>query len=152
MVMSTLHTNSAAETITRLLNMGVPPFNLATSLNVIIAQRLARRLCAHCAKPADIPRQTLLEEGFTEDLLAEATIMKPVGCDKCNHGYKGRTGIYEVVRITPAISRIIMENGNSIQISEQARKEGFNDLRRSGLLKVAKGLTSLEEVNRVTKD
>ena len=152
MVMSTLHTNSAAETITRLLNMGVPAFNLATSLNLIIAQRLARKLCPHCAVPADIPRQTLLEEGFTEDLLEGSTLMRPVGCERCNHGYKGRTGIYEVVRITPSLSRIIMENGNSIQISDQARREGFNDLRRSGLMKVAQGLTSLEEVNRVTKD
>lgn len=152
MVMSTLHTNSAAETITRLLNMGVPPFNLATSLNLIIAQRLARKLCSACAEPADLPKEVLLSEGFTEDDLAEANVLKPVGCDKCNNGYKGRVGIYEVVQLTPELSRIIMEEGNSIMIDKQAREEGFDDLRRSALRKAAQGLTSLEEVNRVTKD
>ena len=152
MVMSTLHTNSAAETITRLLNMGVAAFNVATTVNLIIAQRLARRLCAHCAVPADIPHETLLHEGFSEELLRTATIMKAVGCSKCQQGYKGRVGIYEVVRITPKISRIIMEEGNSIEIAEAARAEGFNDLRASALLKCAAGVTSLEEVNRVTKD
>lgn len=152
MVMSTLHTNSAAETITRLLNMGVAPFNVATTVNLIIAQRLARRLCSNCAAPADIPRETLHHEGFTEELLKTATIMKPVGCPKCQNGYKGRVGIYEVVRITPKISRIIMEEGNSIEIAEAAKSEGFNDLRTSALIKCAAGITSLEEVNRVTKD
>jgi type IV pilus assembly protein PilB len=152
MVMSTLHTNSAAETITRLLNMGVAPFNLATTVNLIIAQRLARRLCSSCAAPADLPHETLLKEGFTEALLANATILRPVGCPKCNNGYKGRVGIYEVVRITPKISRIIMEEGNSIEIADMAREEGFNDLRTSALIKCAAGVTSLEEVNRVTKD
>jgi len=153
MVMSTLHTNSAAETITRLLNMGVPSFNLATSVNLIIAQRLARRLCQECAVPADIPRETLLSEGFTEeDLASEPTILKAVGCDKCSSGYKGRVGIYEVVRITPAIARIIMEEGNSIDIDIKAREEGFDDLRRSALVKAMAGATSLEEVNRVTQD
>ena len=152
MVMSTLHTNSAAETITRMLNMGVPSFNLATSVNLIIAQRLARRLCKICAEPADIPHETLLKEGFTEEELKDAKLMKAVGCPKCVFGYKGRVGIYEVVRITPALARIIMEEGNSIDIAEQARKEGFNDLRRSALQKAAAGDTSLEEVNRVTTD
>lgn len=152
MVMSTLHTNSAAETITRLLNMGVPPFNLATSLNLIIAQRLARRLCSNCAEPADLPPDVLMQEGFREDELHNVAVMKAVGCDKCNNGYKGRVGIYEVVRMTPELSRIIMEEGNSIMIDKQAREEGFADLRRSALIKVANGLTSLEEVNRVTKD
>jgi len=152
MVMSTLHTNSAAETITRMLNMGVPSFNLATSVNLIIAQRLARRLCKLCAEPADIPHDTLLSEGFTEEMLADAQLMHAVGCPKCLGGYKGRVGIYEVVRITPALARIIMEEGNSIDIAEQARKEGFNDLRKSALIKAAAGETSLEEVNRVTTD
>jgi type IV pilus assembly protein PilB len=152
MVMSTLHTNSAAETITRMLNMGVAAFNIATTVNLIIAQRLARRLCSSCAVPADIPHETLLHEGFTEEQLQTATIMKPVGCPKCVGGYKGRVGIYEVVRITPKISRIIMEEGNSIDIAEAARSEGFNDLRTSALMKCASGMTSLEEVNRVTKD
>lgn len=152
MVMSTLHTNSAAETITRLLNMGVPSFNLATSVNLIIAQRLARRLCKECKEPADLPHETLIKEGFTEDMLKEATIFTAVGCPKCSAGYKGRVGIYEVVKITPSIGRIIMEEGNSIVIAEQARKEGFNDLRMSALRKAMFGDTSLEEVNRVTTD
>ncbi len=152
MVMSTLHTNSAAETITRLMNMGVPAFNVATSVSLIIAQRLARRLCSNCAEPAEIPKDLLLKEGFTEEDLETATLMKPVGCSKCSNGSKGRVGIYEVVRITDEIARIIMEGGNSIEIADQARKQGFNDLRRSALMKAAQGLISLEEVNRVTKD
>jgi type IV pilus assembly protein PilB len=152
MVMSTLHTNSAPETITRMLNMGVPAFNLATSLNLIIAQRLARRLCKHCAEPADVPEETLRKEGFSDEQISNMTLMRPVGCDKCSKGYKGRVGIYEVVKITPSISRIIMEEGNSIEIADKCREEGFNDLRRSALIKAAAGLTSLEEVNRVTKD
>ena len=153
MVLSTLHTNSAAETITRMLNMGVPAFNLATSVNLIIAQRLARRLCKECTVPADeVPHETLIKEGFTEEMLKDATVMKPVGCNQCREGYKGRVGVYEVVRVTPAIARIIMEEGNSIQINEQARAEGFNDLRKSALRKVARGETSLEEINRITTD
>ncbi len=152
MVMSTLHTNSAGETITRLLNMGVPSFNLATTVNLIIAQRLARRLCNHCKKPADYPKEALLKQGFTEAMLAKGQIFEPVGCDKCNNGYKGRVGIYEVVKITPAVSRIIMEEGNALQLNEQFGKEGFNSLRLSGLDKVAQGVTSLQEVNRVTID
>jgi len=152
MVMSTLHTNSAAETITRLLNMGVPPFNLATSVNLIIAQRLARRLCKECKEPADIPEETLRQEGFTDEMLKEATLFQAVGCSKCANGYKGRVGVYEVVRITQAIARIIMEEGNSIEIAEKAREEGFNDLRMSALRKAMMGDTSLEEVNRVTTD
>jgi len=147
-----LHTNSAAETVTRLLNMGVPAFNLATSVSLIIAQRLARRLCTHGAEPADLPRETLIQEGFAEEQLDDINLLTAKGCDKCTNGYKGRVGIYEVVRITAELSRIIMEEGNSILIDKQARKEGFNDLRRSALVKAAQGLTSLEEVNRVTKD
>jgi type IV pilus assembly protein PilB len=152
LVMSTLHTNSAAETITRLLNMGVPSFNLATSVNLIIAQRLARRLCKECAEPADIPHDTLLAQGFTEELLEGAQLMRAVGCDKCVNGYKGRVGVYEVVRITPRLSRLIMEEGNSIEIAEVAREEGFGDLRASALRKAAMGAISLEEVNRITTD
>lgn len=152
MVMSTLHTNSAPETITRMLNMGVAAFNLATSLNLIIAQRLGRRLCSACKEPADYPKEMLLEEGFLESDFETMTLFKPVGCSKCNKGYKGRVGIYEVVKNTPPIQRIIMEGGNSIDIADIARSEGFNDLRRSGLLKAAQGVTSLEEINRVTKD
>lgn len=153
LVLSTLHTNSASETITRLLNMGVPAFNVASSVNLIIAQRLARRLCKTCCVPADdIPHGTLLEEGFTEDMLTGATIMSPVGCKACNAGYKGRVGIYEVVKITPSIAKLIMEEGNSMQIAAQARAEGFHDLRIAALKKVAQGMTSLEEANRITVD
>ncbi|TXS96316.1 type IV-A pilus assembly ATPase PilB [Parahaliea maris] len=153
LVLSTLHTNSAAETITRMLNMGVPAFNLATSVDLIIAQRLARRLCKECAVPADdIPHETLIKEGFTEEMLKTATLMHPMGCENCKDGYKGRVGVYEVVRVTPSIARLIMEEGNSMDIHQQARAEGFNDLRMSALRKVAQGLTSLEEVNRVTTD
>ena len=153
LVLSTLHTNSASETITRLLNMGVPAFNVASSVNLIIAQRLARRICKICSVPADdIPHATLLEEGFTEEMLAGATIMSPVGCKECNAGYKGRVGIYEVVKITPSIAKLIMEEGNSMQIAAQARSEGFHDLRIAALKKVAQGMTSLEEANRITVD
>lgn len=152
MVMSTLHTNSAPETINRLLNMGVPAFNVATSVSLVIAQRLARRLCENCAEPANLPIETLIAEGFREEDLEIAQIMRPVGCDKCNNGYKGRIGIYEVVRITPDLQRIIMEGSNSLILAKAAKEAGFNTLRDSGLIKAAKGLTSLEEVNRVTKD
>jgi len=152
MVMSTLHTNSAAETLTRLRNMGVAAFNIATSVNLIIAQRLARKLCNSCKKEIDLPREALLEEGFPADKIGTFKIYGPVGCDSCKGGYKGRVGIYEVVKNTPALARIIMEDGNSIDISTQMRKDGFNDLRTSALVKAMQGVTSLEEVNRVTKD
>ncbi|WP_041976801.1 type IV-A pilus assembly ATPase PilB [Ectopseudomonas mendocina] len=151
MVMSTLHTNSAAETLTRLRNMGVPAFNIATSVNLIIAQRLARKLCS-CKKEVELPREALLKEGFPESQIGTFKLYAPNGCDNCKGGYKGRVGIYEVVKITPSLQRIIMEEGNSIEIAKQARADGFNDLRTSGLLKAMQGITSLEEVNRVTKD
>ncbi len=155
LVLSTLHTNSAPETLTRLLNMGVPTFNVATTVSLIIAQRLARRLCPACKKPADdVPNEVLIEEGFDNIgiPLDEITLFHPNGCDKCNEGYKGRVGVYEVVQITPEISRIIMEGGNAIQIADASKKAGFNNLRISALRKAATGLTSLEEANRVTKD
>jgi len=154
MVLSTLHTNSAPETLTRLLNMGVPAFNVATSINLIIAQRLARRLCSHCRIPADIPDNILIEEGFDEIDIPKKdfTLYQAVGCNKCTKGYKGRSGVYEVLNVTPAISRIIMEGGNSLEIAEKAKEEGFRTLRQSALLKVANGIISLEEANRVTKD
>lgn len=152
MVLSTLHTNSAAETLTRLHHMGVAAFNIATAINLIIAQRLARKLCTHCKKEVEIPRETLIAEGFPESQIGSFQLYSPVGCEHCNGGYKGRVGIYEVVKSTPALERIIMEEGNSIQISEQMRRDGFNDLRTSGLMKAMQGLTSLEEINRVTKD
>jgi len=157
LVLSTLHTNSAAETLTRLLNMGVPTFNVATTVSLIIAQRLARRLCTHCRTPLnDVPDEVLQEEGMVEDNIkmpkTEWQLYKANGCSKCLNGYKGRVGVYEVVRITPRISSIIMEGGNSLNIAEQAHKEGFNNLRISALRKVAMGLTTLEEANRITKD
>ena len=154
MVMSTLHTNSAPETLTRLRNMGVQSFNIATSVNLVIAQRVARRLCSHCKTPADIPEQSLLELGFTTEDLAnpETKIYQPVGCSECREGYKGRVGIYEVMKVTPEISKIIMEDGNALQIAEASDKAGFRNLRRSGLLKVMQGVTSLQEVNRVTSE
>ncbi|MEE4277043.1 MAG: type IV-A pilus assembly ATPase PilB [Halieaceae bacterium] len=153
LVLSTLHTNSAAETITRLLNMGVPAFNVATSVSLIIAQRLGRRLCKECCEPAsEIPRDVLLKEGFTEEMLQTAQIMKAVGCEACRGGYKGRVGIYEVVRINQELASIIMAGGNSLEIAKEARRQGFDDLRTSALKKCAQGLISLEEVNRITVD
>lgn len=150
MVLSTLHTNSAPETITRLRNMGVPAFNLATSINLIVAQRLARRLCS-CKEKIDVPATALLEKGFTqEDLDAGLEIYGPKGCDKCNGGYKGRVGVYEVVKITPEISKVIMEDGNSLEISRICQEQGFRNIYQSALLKVKQGLTSLNEVDRVT--
>jgi type IV pilus assembly protein PilB len=152
MVMSTLHTNDAPQTLTRLANMGVPPYNIASSVNLIIAQRLARRLCSNCKKQVDVPKEALLEEGFKKEELGELKIYGPVGCDQCAEGYKGRVGIYQVMPVSEAIGRIIMENGNAMQIADQASKEGVADLRASGLKKVRDGVTSLEEINRVTKD
>ncbi|WP_030130372.1 type IV-A pilus assembly ATPase PilB [Pseudomonas sp. QTF5] len=152
MVLSTLHTNSAAQTLTRLHNMGIQGFNIATSVSLIIAQRLARKLCSHCKMPIEIPREALLKEGFPEERIGSFTIYEPVGCDQCNGGYKGRVGIYEVVKNTPDLQRLIMAEGNSLEIDIQMRKDGFNDLRTSGLLKAMQGITSLEEINRVTKD
>ncbi|MFW2178455.1 MULTISPECIES: type IV-A pilus assembly ATPase PilB [unclassified Moraxella] len=154
MVLSTLHTNSAPETLTRLRNMGVASFNIATSVNLVIAQRLARRLCKACKKPTDLPKQSLLEMGFTEEDLAnpDNVIYEPVGCSECREGYKGRVGVYEVMKVTPEISRIIMEDGNAIQIKDAALQQGFRDLRRSGIMKVLQGLTSVQEMYRVTSE
>ncbi|WP_419708525.1 type IV-A pilus assembly ATPase PilB [Pseudomonas sp. NFX224] len=152
LVLSTLHTNSAAQTLTRLQNMGIQGFNIATSVSLIIAQRLARKLCSHCRVPLDIPREALLKEGFPEERIGTFTIYEPVGCEHCNGGYKGRVGIYEVVKNTADLQRLIMAEGNSLEIEEQMRKDGFNDLRTSGLLKAMQGITSLEEINRVSKD
>ena len=153
MVLSTLHTNDAPQTLARLVNMGVPPFNIATAVSLIIAQRLARRLCESCKSIEEVPKQALLEEGFTEKQIKTGfKLYKPVGCDQCDGGYKGRVGIYQVMPISDEMSRIIMENGSAIDIADQARKEGYPDLRQSGLIKAMSGITSLEEINRVTKD
>ncbi len=152
MVLSTLHTNSAPQTLNRLMNMGVAAYNIASSVTLIIAQRLGRRLCPHCKEEVNVPPEELIHQGFRSDELKDLTIFKAVGCDQCNHGYKGRVGIYEVMPISDDIGRLIMESGNAIQIADQARREGVNDLRQSGLNKVRMGLTSLEEINRVTTD
>lgn len=150
LVLSTLHTNSAPETLTRLLNMGVPAYNVASSVSLIIAQRLARRLCPHCKKPEQLPELELIKQGFTTDQLGSIKLFKPIGCDYCTGGYKGRVGIYEVMPISGKIAEIIMAGGNSLEIAKQAQLEGINNLRQSGLLKAAAGLTSLAEINRVT--
>jgi type IV pilus assembly protein PilB len=153
MVLSTLHTNDAPQTLTRLANMGVPPFNIASAVSLIIAQRLARRLCNNCKTKDDLPTEALLEEGFTQAQIdSEVTIYKAVGCESCTAGYKGRVGVYQVMPISEAMGRIIMEGGNSMQLADQSKKEGISDLRESGLKKVAAGLTSLEEINRVIKE
>ena len=147
LVLSTLHTNDAPTTLTRMRNMGIAPFNIASSVILITAQRLARRLCPSCKKPADIPRETLLDAGFKEeDVDGSWTPYRPVGCEKCNNGYKGRVGIYQVMPITEEIQRIILRDGTALEIAEQARSEGVNSLRESGLYKVKLGMTSVEEV------
>jgi type IV pilus assembly protein PilB len=151
LVLSTLHTNDAPQTMTRLVDMGVKPYAIATSVSLIIAQRLGRRLCSHCKQPMDIPPEALLAEGFTqEDVASGLKLYGPKGCGNCTDGYKGRVGIYQVMPVTEAIGRIIMEGGNAIDINDQAKKEGVWDLRKSGLKKVKDGMTSLEEVNAVT--
>jgi len=152
MVLSTLHTNDAPQTLTRLSNMGVPAYNIASSVALIIAQRLARRLCNHCKKPVELPDETLLAQGFKEEQLDDLELYGPVGCEQCNGGYKGRVGIYQVMPISENIERLILEGANSMQIAEQARTEGISDLATSGLNKVAQGITSLEEINRVVTD
>jgi type IV pilus assembly protein PilB len=153
LVLSTLHTNDAPQTLTRLMNMGVPAFNIATSVNLIIAQRLGRRLCGYCKTMDDLPEDILLNEGLTEEDLKESPkIYKAVGCDQCTNGYKGRVGIYQVMKISEDMTRLIMNGANSIDLADQARKEGIPDLRRSAIKKIMAGLISLEEANRVTKD
>lgn len=154
MVFSTVHTNDAPATLTRMLNMGVPAFNIASSVIMITAQRLARRLCPNCKAPIDIPNQALIEAGFAEsDLDGNWKPYRPVGCDLCKDtGYKGRVGIYQVMPISEEMNRIVMEGGNAIDIADQARREGVRDLRQSGLIKVRQGLTSLEEVMAVTNE
>jgi type IV pilus assembly protein PilB len=153
MVFSTLHTNDAPSTLTRLMNMGVPTFNIASSVILITAQRLARKLCT-CKMPIEIPDQALLEAGFKEvDLDGTWTPFHGVGCDKCKgSGYKGRVGIYQVMPITEEMQRIILAGGNAMEIADQARREGVSDLRQSGLRKVKAGLTSLEEIVAVTNE
>ncbi len=153
LVLSTLHTNDAPATLSRMMNMGIPPFNIASSVILITAQRLARKLCPTCKIPLDVPRKALLDAGFkVEDLDGNWTPFKPVGCSACNNGYKGRVGIYQVMPITEEIQRIILEGGSTLDIAQQAGKEGIRTLRESGLIKVRQGTTSLEEVLNVTND
>jgi type IV pilus assembly protein PilB len=152
MVLSTLHTNDAPTTLTRLVNMGVAPFNIASAVLLIVAQRLARRLCQSCKKPLTLPKEALLKAGFRENELKDLKIYapNPDGCDSCSGGYKGRVGIYQVMPISEAIGEIIMRNGTALDIENQARKDGVTDLRESALKKVRDGVTSLEEVERIT--
>jgi type IV pilus assembly protein PilB len=153
MVLSTLHTNDAPQTLTRLMNMGIAPFNIASSVIMVTAQRLARKLCS-CKKPVDIPEEALRRAGYSDDDL-DGTWQPfgPVGCDVCkNSGYKGRVGIYQVMPISEEMERIIMKNGTAIDLADQAQREGIRDLRQSGLLKVKKGATSLEEIESVTNE
>jgi len=151
LVLSTLHTNDAPQTLTRLIDMGVKPYAIATSVSLIIAQRLARRLCSHCKQPLEIPKEALLKEGFQEeDVAAGLRIYVPRGCSSCTDGYKGRVGIYQVLPVTESISRIILAGGSAVDIGKQAAAEGVWDLRRSGLEKIKAGLTSIQEINSVT--
>ncbi|RVT52171.1 type IV-A pilus assembly ATPase PilB [Rubrivivax albus] len=153
MVMSTLHTNDGPTTLTRLMNMGVAPFNIASSVLLITAQRLARRLCENCKKPADYPREALLKAGFQpEELDGNWKPYRAVGCSACNNGYKGRVGLYQVMPITESIQRIILSEGTALDIAKQAQAEGVRDLRQSGLVKVRAGVTTLEEVITVTNE
>ncbi|WP_434213065.1 type IV-A pilus assembly ATPase PilB [[Pseudomonas] boreopolis] len=153
MVLSTLHTNDAPQTIARLMNMGIAPYNITSSVTLVIAQRLARRLCPHCKRKTELPANALLAEGFTlEQIEAGFDLYEPVGCDECTEGYKGRTGIYQVMPMTDEIAAIVLAGGNALQIAEAAQKLGVRDLRQSALLKVVQGVTGLAEINRVTKD
>lgn len=153
MVLSTLHTNDAPQTIARLMNMGIAPYNITSSVTLVIAQRLARRLCNKCKKPVDLPEHALLAEGFSHaEIAAGFTIYQAVGCEECTEGYKGRTGIYQVMPMSDEIAAIVLEGGNAIQIAEAAQKAGVRDLRQSALMKARQGITSLAEINRVTKD
>ena len=153
LVLSTLHTNDAPQSLTRLANMGIPHYNIASSVLLIMAQRLARRLCPHCKEAEQLPREALLEEGFgTDEIEAGLTIYRAVGCDRCTNGYRGRVGIFQTMSVSEEIGNLIMAGGNATQLAEQARLEGAADLRESGLSKVKAGVTSIEEINRVTKD
>ncbi|MCK9395216.1 MAG: type IV-A pilus assembly ATPase PilB [Methylobacter sp.] len=152
LVLSTLHTNDAPQTLNRLMQMGIPPFNIVAAVNLIMAQRLGRRLCEHCKAPANLPDKVLLDAGFKEEELRDLRIFSAVGCEHCTNGYKGRVGIYQVLTLTDKMRTLILNGGNTDQLAECALAEGFNDLRRSGLNKVRMGITSLEEIDRITKE
>ena len=152
LVLSTLHTNDAPSSLTRLVNMGVAPFNIASSVNLIIAQRLVRRLCDSCRQPIELPDDVLLTAGFKEDALADLEIFEAGGCSGCSSGYRGRTGIFEVMTMSDEISELVMSGCSTLEIERQARREVVKNMRQSGLEKVAKGITTLEEIERVTAD
>jgi type IV pilus assembly protein PilB len=152
LVLSTLHTNDAPQTLNRLLQMGIPPFNIVAAVNLIMAQRLGRRLCTICKKRVIYPDSLLLDAGFKEEELSSLEIYEAVGCDQCSNGYKGRVGVYQVMTLTEKMRALILSGGNTMQLAECALSEGFNDLRLSGLNKVRMGLTSLEEIDRITKE
>jgi len=152
LVLSTLHTNDAPQTLNRLMQMGVAPFNIVSAVNLIMAQRLARRLCERCKAPVKFPEHILLDTGFTKEELNDLQIFGPVGCENCTNGYKGRVGIYQVMTLSEKMCELILEGGNSLQLTQLAKAEGINDLRASGLNKVRMGITSLEEIDRVTKE
>ena len=152
LVLSTLHTNDAPQTLNRLLQMGIPAFNIVSAVNLIMAQRLARRLCEHCKTLSNFPDNILLGAGYAQDQLKDLVVYGPVGCDKCTNGYKGRVGIYQVMPISEKMRELILNGGNTLELAKLSLAEGYNDLRASGLLKVKQGVTSLEEVDRVTKE
>jgi len=152
LVLSTLHTNDAPQTLNRLMQMGIPPFNIVAAVNLIMAQRLGRRLCEHCKVPANFPDKVLLDAGFKQEELHDLKIFSAVGCEHCTNGYKGRVGVYQVLTLTDKMRSLILNGGNTDQLAECALAEGFNDLRRSGLNKVRMGMTSLEEIDRITKE
>lgn len=152
LVLSTLHTNDAPQTLNRLLQMGIPAFNIVSAVNLIMAQRLARRLCEACKTPSNFPKNILVDAGFNEAQMNGLTVYGPVGCDKCTNGYKGRVGIYQVMPISEKMRELILNGGNTLELAKLSKVEGVNDLRASGLLKVMQGITSLEEVDRVTKE
>ncbi len=152
LVLSTLHTNDAPQTLNRLMQMGVAPFNIVSAVNLIMAQRLGRRLCEACKVPANLPDNVLLSAGFTQEELPDLTVYKAVGCEKCTNGYKGRVGIYQVMALSEKMCSMILNGGNALQLTQLSKEEGINDLRASGLNKVRQGITSLEEIDRVTKE
>jgi len=152
LVLSTLHTNDAPQTINRLVQMGIEPFNIVSAVNLIMAQRLGRRLCEQCKKEADYPDKTYLDAGFKQEELANLKIYSPVGCDHCNDGYKGRVGIYQVMPISEKMRALILRGGNAMEMAELSKSEGINDLRASGLDKIRQGITSLEEIDRITEE
>jgi type IV pilus assembly protein PilB len=152
LVLSTLHTNDAPQTLNRLMQIGIEPFNIISAVILIMAQRLARRLCMHCKTPTNFPYNTLISAGFRDEEIKNLVIYGPVGCEHCTNGYKGRVGIYQVMTLSEPMRALILNGGNAMQLAEQAKLEGINDLRTSGLNKIRLGITSLEEIDRVTKE